>query len=104
MRTYEVGIVPVVSDPDSRNLIGVITDRDIAVRHVADAHMRPGRAAGRGFLTGPSTRFCVAARSSIRMIVRLGQVASTRSVTPPECHERNSDLRRSASALIACAS
>lgn len=39
MRTYEVGIVPAVSDPDSRNLIGVITDRDIAVRHVADAHM-----------------------------------------------------------------
>jgi CBS domain-containing protein len=39
MRTYDVGIVPVVSDPDSRNLIGVITDRDIAVRHVADSHM-----------------------------------------------------------------
>ena len=39
MRTYEVGIVPVVSDPDSKNLIGVITDRDIAVRHVADSHM-----------------------------------------------------------------
>lgn len=39
MRTYDVGIVPVVSDPDSNNLIGVITDRDIAVRHVADSHM-----------------------------------------------------------------
>ena len=39
MRDYNVGIVPVVSDPDSRNLIGLITDRDIAVRHVADAHM-----------------------------------------------------------------
>ncbi len=39
MRTYDVGLVPVVSDPDGRNLIGVITDRDIAVRHVADAHM-----------------------------------------------------------------
>jgi CBS domain-containing protein len=39
MRTYDVGIVPVVSDPDSKNLIGVITDRDIAVRHVADSHM-----------------------------------------------------------------
>ena len=38
MRDYNVGIVPVVSDPDSRNLIGVITDRDIAVRHVADSH------------------------------------------------------------------
>jgi CBS domain-containing protein len=39
MRAYDVGIVPVVSDPDSKSLIGVITDRDIAVRHVADSHM-----------------------------------------------------------------
>ena len=39
MREYDVGIVPVVSDPDSKSLIGVITDRDIAVRHVADFHM-----------------------------------------------------------------
>jgi CBS domain-containing protein len=39
MREYEVGIVPVVSDAKSKNLIGVITDRDIAVRHVADSHM-----------------------------------------------------------------
>ena len=39
MREYDVGIVPVVSDPDSKSLIGVITDRDIAVRHVADSHM-----------------------------------------------------------------
>jgi predicted transcriptional regulator len=39
MRQYDVGIVPVVSDTRSRNLIGLITDRDIVVRHVADAHM-----------------------------------------------------------------
>jgi CBS domain-containing protein len=39
MRDYDVGIVPVVSDSKSRNLIGVITDRDIACRHVANAHM-----------------------------------------------------------------
>jgi CBS domain-containing protein len=38
MRTYDIGMVPVVSDRDSKNLIGVITDRDIAVRHVADTH------------------------------------------------------------------
>jgi CBS domain-containing protein len=38
MREYDVGMVPVVSDA-SRNLIGLITDRDIAVRHVADSHM-----------------------------------------------------------------
>jgi CBS domain-containing protein len=39
MREYDVGMVPVVSDA-SRNLIGLITDRDIAVRHVADSHMK----------------------------------------------------------------
>ena len=38
MRTYDVGLVPVVSDLDSMNLIGVITDRDIVIRHVADSH------------------------------------------------------------------
>ncbi|MBI2186078.1 MAG: CBS domain-containing protein [Acidobacteria bacterium] len=36
MRDYDVGIVPVVGDSESRNLVGVITDRDIACRHVAD--------------------------------------------------------------------
>jgi CBS domain-containing protein len=39
MRQYDVGIVPVVSDPESNSLIGVITDGDIAVRHVADSHI-----------------------------------------------------------------
>lgn len=38
MRTYDVGIVPVVTDLESLSLAGVITDRDIAVRHVADGH------------------------------------------------------------------
>ena len=38
MREHDVGIVPVVGDA-GRHLIGVITDRDIAVRHVADSHM-----------------------------------------------------------------
>jgi CBS domain-containing protein len=38
MRESDVGIVPVVDDASSRRLRGVITDRDIAVRHVADSH------------------------------------------------------------------
>jgi CBS domain-containing protein len=36
MRDLDVGIIPVVSDKQSRRLQGVITDRDIAVRAVAD--------------------------------------------------------------------
>jgi CBS domain-containing protein len=40
MRDCEVGFVPVVSDRESMHLLGVITDRDIAVRHVAERHTR----------------------------------------------------------------
>jgi CBS domain-containing protein len=39
MRDAEVGIVPVVDDREHRHLIGVITDRDIAVRCVASQHV-----------------------------------------------------------------
>jgi CBS domain-containing protein len=39
MRDAEVGIVPVVDDREARHLIGVITDRDIAVRCVARQHI-----------------------------------------------------------------
>jgi CBS domain-containing protein len=38
MRQHDIGLVPVVDRADSRRLIGVITDRDIAVRHVAEGH------------------------------------------------------------------
>jgi CBS domain-containing protein len=38
MRDTDVGIVPVVDDVTSRRLRGVITDRDIAIRHVAEHH------------------------------------------------------------------
>ena len=38
MRDSDVGFLPVVDDRTSRRLVGVITDRDIAIRHVADAH------------------------------------------------------------------
>jgi CBS domain-containing protein len=38
MRDQDTGIIPVVADTSSRRLRGVITDRDIAVRHVAEKH------------------------------------------------------------------
>ncbi len=38
MRDRDVGLVPVVKDMESMSLMGVITDRDLAVRHVADGH------------------------------------------------------------------
>jgi len=38
MRDLNVGSIPVVSDDGDRRLTGIITDRDVAVRHVADGH------------------------------------------------------------------
>ena len=38
MRDLDVGIVPVVDNPTSRRLLGVITDRDITIRCAANKH------------------------------------------------------------------
>ena len=38
MRERDVGILPVVDDRSSMRLAGVITDRDIVVRHTAEGH------------------------------------------------------------------
>ncbi len=40
MRDLDVGFVPIVKDKQSMQLQGVITDRDITVRHVAAGHPR----------------------------------------------------------------
>jgi len=36
MRDQDVGMLPVVSDTQSMRLAGIITDRDVVVRHVAE--------------------------------------------------------------------
>jgi CBS domain-containing protein len=38
MKDQNVGMLPVVDGEGSRNLVGVVTDRDIATRHVAEGH------------------------------------------------------------------
>lgn len=38
MRELNVGLMPVVDDASNRRLRGVITDRDITTRHVAEGH------------------------------------------------------------------
>jgi len=38
MKDQNVGMLPVVEAEGSKQLVGVITDRDIAVRHVAEGH------------------------------------------------------------------
>ena len=38
MEELDVGCVPVVEDPESMHLVGAVTDRDLAVRHVGGGH------------------------------------------------------------------
>lgn len=38
MKHLDVGAIPVVVDRASRRLAGIVTDRDLAIRHVALAH------------------------------------------------------------------
>lgn len=38
MRDADVGMIPVIRDLKNRELVGLITDRDIVVRHVAEHH------------------------------------------------------------------
>jgi CBS domain-containing protein len=40
MADLDVGMLPVVVDFTGKRLAGVITDRDIAIRHVAPGHVR----------------------------------------------------------------
>lgn len=54
MREADVGIVPVVHDSASMRLEGVLTDRDIAIRCVADDHGRACRVADH--MTGDQPR------------------------------------------------
>lgn len=38
MKDHNIGMLPVVETEGSRKLIGVVTDRDITIRHVAQGH------------------------------------------------------------------
>lgn len=38
MRDLNVGAVPVVEDRSTMHLVGVLTDRDLAMRHLAEGH------------------------------------------------------------------
>lgn len=58
MRDSDVGAVPVVDDRSSMRLVGMITDRDIAIRHVAggddrDCNVGDHMTAGRMYTVSP---------------------------------------------------
>jgi CBS domain-containing protein len=54
MKDENIGIVPVVESESSRRLVGVITDRDIAVRAVAEG--RDGTSTSVGHIMSPNVR------------------------------------------------
>lgn len=56
MLREEVGIVPVVSDDGDRQLVGVVTDRDIVVRAIADG--KDGDARVRDIMSDTNLRTC----------------------------------------------
>ncbi len=39
MKDHNVGMLPVVESEGSLQLVGVVTDRDITIRHVAEGHL-----------------------------------------------------------------
>ena len=41
MQREDVGMLPVVDASNSKRLVGVVTDRDITIRHVAEGHASP---------------------------------------------------------------
>jgi len=41
MQRDDVGMLPVVESKGSKKLVGIVTDRDIAIRHVAEGHASP---------------------------------------------------------------
>ena len=41
MKSEDVGMLPVVRSAGSKTVVGIITDRDITVRHVAAGHTSP---------------------------------------------------------------
>ena len=41
MQREDVGMLPVVDASSSKRLVGVVTDRDITIRHVAEGHASP---------------------------------------------------------------
>lgn len=38
MRELSIGAVPVVEDRSAMHLVGILTDRDLALRHIAEGH------------------------------------------------------------------
>ena len=55
MKTEDVGMLPVVRAGGSKNVVGIVTDRDIAIRHVAAGHSSPDCPVSEAMSSNPKT-------------------------------------------------
>jgi CBS domain-containing protein len=55
MREQDIGSIPVVADHESRQLVGMLTDRDLAVRVIAEGRDSRETPVGDVMSTGPVT-------------------------------------------------
>ena len=53
MKQQDVGSVPVVESNDSRRLVGIVTDRDLVVKVLAESRSVDGATAGDAMTTNP---------------------------------------------------
>jgi CBS domain-containing protein len=54
MKTEDVGMLPVVG-AGGKNIVGIVTDRDIAIRHVAEGHASPDCPVSEAMSSNPKT-------------------------------------------------
>src|SRR5260370_2351088 len=55
MKEQDVGAIPVVNDCDERKLLGIITDRDICMKVVAQGHLTGAAKVSEAMTSAPAT-------------------------------------------------
>jgi CBS domain-containing protein len=85
MEDRDVGFVPVVADPRGMQLVGVITDRDIAVRCVAH-HFTPDRCVRDCMTTGALAT--VSADAEVHHVLAVMERARVRRVPVVDAEDR----------------
>lgn len=85
MRDLDVGFIPVVDDHDSCRLVGVLTDRDIAIRCVADGY-EPGDTVGSYMTSGYIAR--VDPEATVEEVIEQMQSRQLRRVAVVEGDDR----------------
>jgi len=84
MAQNDCGAIPVVADTDGRRLVGVVTDRDVAIRAVS-CGCGPETTVGEVMTSSPRTCGADADLSEVERIMADGQVRRVPVVDDQEC-------------------